>query len=95
MYLSGKGTAAKPITIRAKDPANPPKWDLTNTLVENAPGSYDGGDKGRGCWQIDGAEYVTISGIVFTGCRNAGHNSAAIRYYNGAKGLVLRDSLSN
>ncbi|HVH45298.1 MAG TPA: hypothetical protein VM925_23255 [Labilithrix sp.] len=93
VHLTEKGTAAAPITIRAQDPTKPPVWDFGDTLVEEAPGSYDGGDRGRGCWQIDGAENVKISGIVFQHCRNASHNSAGIRYLGGAKALVVRDSV--
>ncbi|HVJ89692.1 MAG TPA: hypothetical protein VM580_07790 [Labilithrix sp.] len=93
VFITAKGTKSAPITIRAKDPANRPVWDLGGTLVENAPGSYKGGDRGRGCWQLDGAEHVFISGIVFKNCHNAGKNSAGLRYLGGSKALVVRDSL--
>jgi len=91
VHLTKVGTADKPIVIRAQDPAQPPVWDLSSMLVENAPGSYTAGDRGRGCWQISGGAYYQISGIVFANCHNAGNNSAGMRYYNGARGIVLRD----
>jgi hypothetical protein len=91
VHLTRAGTADKPIVIRAQDPSQPPVWDLAGTLVENAPGSYTAGDRGRGCWQISGGAYYQISGIVFTNCHNSGNNSAGMRYYNGARGIVLRD----
>lgn len=93
VHLTQKGTAAKPIVIRAQDPANPPKVDFGDTLVEDAPGSYTAGDRGRGCWQLDGAEYITISDIVFTNCRNAARNAAGIRYHAGSKGILIRNSV--
>lgn len=93
VYITAKGTAERPIVIRAADPANPPKWDLGSTLVENAPGSYGGGDRGRACWQLSGAEHVVIDGIYFTNCHNASRNAAGIRYYDGSKGIVIRNSI--
>jgi len=91
VYLTKQGTAAQPIVIRAQDPANPPVWDLGDTLVEDAPGSYTAGDRGRGCWQFSGATYVHVSGLVITGCHTSSANSAGVRYYNGARGIVLSD----
>src|SRR6478609_238024 len=76
VHLTKQGTTSKPIVIRAQDPANPPVWDLSETLVENAPGSYTAGDRGRGCWQISGGTNIKISGLVITGCHNAGANSS-------------------
>jgi len=93
VYLTKQGTAAQPIVIRAQDPAQPPVWDLGDTLVEDAPGSYTAGDRGRGCWQFSGAAYVHVSGLVITGCHTASANSAGVRYYNGAHGIVLTDIL--
>lgn len=91
VHLTRQAPASQPIVIRAQDPSNPPVWDLAGTLVEQAPGSYGAGDRGRGCWQISGGTNYRISGIVFTHCRNAGANSAGLRYYNGARGILLRD----
>ena len=91
VHLTRAAPADQPIVIRAQDPANPPVWNLAGTLVENAPGSYTAGDRGRGCWQISGGTNYHISGIVFTNCSTASHNSAGLRYYNGARGIVLRD----
>ncbi|MDB6110317.1 MAG: right-handed parallel beta-helix repeat-containing protein [Pedosphaera sp.] len=91
VHLTAKGSAANPIYIRAQDPSNKPVWDLSATLVENAPGSYGAGDRGRGGWQVDGGTGYHISCLVFTGCHTASANSAAIRYYNGATNLLLRD----
>jgi hypothetical protein len=90
VYLTKQAPASAPIHIHAEDPANPPVWDPGTTLVENTPGSYGGGDKGRGCWQVSGGTNYVIEGIVFTHCRTASNNSAGIRYYNGASGLVVR-----
>ena len=89
VYLQTKATAAQPIVIHAKDPANPPVWDLSATNVEAAPGSYTAGDRGRGCWQFSGAENIQVSNIVITGCHNAGFNSAGVRYYSASKGIKL------
>ncbi len=91
VFLSQQAPANNPITIRAADPTNPPVWDLGNTLVESAPGSYTAGDRGRGCWQLSGATNVHISGLVIAGCHNLGANSAGLRYYNGSTGIVLSD----
>lgn len=91
VHLTKAGTAEKPIVIRAQDPAHPPVWDLGDTLVENAPGSYTAGDRGRGCWQISGGSHYDISGIVFTHCRTSSRNSAGLRYYSGARANRLRD----
>lgn len=91
VHLTRAGTADKPIVIRALDPAQPPVWDLAGVLVENAPGSYTAGDRSRGCWQVSGGAYYHISGIVFANCHNGGNNSAGMRYYNGARGIVLSD----
>src|SRR5689334_8577212 len=61
------GTAAAPIVIRAADPANRPIFDPSPSMVAAAPGSYNGGDKGRGCFQFRGAHY-RVDGIVFRNC---------------------------
>jgi MYXO-CTERM domain-containing protein len=91
VFLTQQAPANNPITIRAADPTNPPVWDLGNTLVESAPGSYTAGDRGRGCWQLSGATNIHISGLVIAGCHNLGANSAGLRYYNGSTGIVLSD----
>jgi hypothetical protein len=93
IYLEAQGTASRPIVIHAEDPQDPPVWDLSGDLVENAPGSYTAGDRGRGCWQLSGASNIELSGIVVTGCHNGARNAAGIRYYNGSTGIVLRDVL--
>ena len=89
VYLTKAGSA--PIVIRAMDPANPPVWDMGTTLVENAPGSYTAGDRGRGCWQVVGGTNYTIESIVFTHCRTASNNSAGIRYWGGTHNLLIRN----
>src|SRR5947209_15666284 len=93
VYLTAQASSTNPIIIRAQDPANRPVWDFGTTLVENAPGSYTAGDRGRGGWQFSGAKNYRISGIVFRNCRTASFNSAGIRYYNGATNLYVRDCL--
>ena len=90
VYLTKAGTAAAPIHIHAQDPANPPVWDMGTTLVEDAPGSYTAGDRGRGCWQLSGGTGYVIEGIVFRHCRTSSDNSAGIRYYNGSS-VTVRD----
>ena len=79
LMLTVKGTAADPITIRAKDGKNRPVWDLGGKPVKDWPGSYTLGDRGRGCWQIKGAHYK-IEGIVFKNCQD--NASAGIRMVN-------------
>ena len=91
VYLTKQAAVTNPIIIRALDPANPPVWDFGNTLVENAPGSYTAGDRGRGGWQFSGASNYRISGIVLRHCRTASFNSAGIRYYNTTTNLYLKD----
>jgi hypothetical protein len=93
VYLTKQATPAHPIVIRAQDPAHPPVWDFGTTLVENAPGSYTAGDRGRGGWQFSGAQNYAISGIVFRHSRTASFNSAGIRYYNTTTNLFIRDCL--
>lgn len=96
VYLTKQGTAGAPITIHAEDPSNPPVWDMGTTLVEDAPGSYTAGDRGRGCWQLSGGTNYVIEGIVFKHCRTSSNNSAGIRYYNGSsvtvRGCVFQDN---
>ncbi|MCK5806612.1 MAG: hypothetical protein KAI66_27535, partial [Lentisphaeria bacterium] len=87
VMLSKLGTAAQPITIRAKDPMQRPVWDLAGKAVGAWPGSYTAGDKGRGCWQIKGSHYV-ISGIVFRNCQDS--SSAGIRAVNSGP-VTVRD----
>ena len=89
VYLTQQAPADKPIVIRAADPANPPVWDLSAGYVENAPGSYTAGDRGRGCWQLSGATNIQISGLVITGCHSADADSAGLRYYEGTSGILL------
>jgi len=91
VYLTQAAPANAPIVIRAQDPSNPPVWDLSGMLVENAPGSYTAGDRGRGCWQLSGATNIKISGLVIQECHTASHNSAGLRYYNGSTGIELKD----
>jgi len=64
VYLNNHGTAQKPIIIKAKDPGNPPVWDLSGRDCGSWPGSYNQGDLKRGAWQIQGSHYF-ISDIVF------------------------------
>ncbi len=91
VYLTKSAGVTNPINIRALDPANPPIWDFGATNVEDAPGSYTAGDRGRGGWQFSGAKNYNISGIVFRNCRTASFNSAGIRYYNGTTNLDIKD----
>src|SRR5579859_409945 len=91
VHLTAKGTATNPITIHALDASNKPVWDFGSTLVENAPGSYGAGDRGRGGWQVDGGAYYHISGIVFADCHTASQNAGGIRYFNGTTELYLKD----
>ena len=91
VHLTKQAGVTNPIIIRAQDPANPPIWDFGNTLVENAPGSYTAGDRGRGGWQFSGARNYRISGIIFRHCRTASFNSAGIRYYNTTTNLYVKD----
>jgi hypothetical protein len=95
VYLTKQATPTNPIVIRALDPARPPVWDFGTTLVENAPGSYTAGDRGRGGWQFSGASSYSISGIVFRHCRTASFNSAGIRYYNATTNLYIKDCVFN
>jgi hypothetical protein len=94
VYLTKQGSPDNPIIIQALDPSNPPVWDFGATLVENAPGSYTAGDRGRGGWQFSGAQSYNISGIVFRHCRTASYNSAGIRYYNGTTNLYIKTTPS-
>ena len=89
VYLTQQAPADKPIVIRAADPTNPPVWDLSAGYVENAPGSYTAGDRGRGCWQLSGATNIQISGLVITGCHSSDADSAGLRYYEGTSGILL------
>jgi len=89
IYLTQQAPADKPIVIRAADPTNPPVWDLSAGYVENAPGSYTAGDRGRGCWQLSGATNIQISGLVITGCHSSDADSAGLRYYEGTSGILL------
>src|SRR5579862_9442346 len=91
VYLTQQASPTNPIIIRAQDPHNRPVWDFGTNLVENAPGSYTAGDRGRGGWQFSGAQSYNISGIVFRHCRTATYNSAGIRYYNGTTNLCIKD----
>ena len=93
VYLTQQASPTNPITIRAQDPRNRPVWDFGTNLVENAPGSYTAGDRGRGGWQFSGARSYNISGIVFRNCRTASKNSAGVRYYNTTTNLYLKDCL--
>ena len=91
VYLTKQASPTNPIVIEALDPTHPPVWDFGNTLVENAPGSYTAGDRGRGGWQFSGAQNYAVSGIVIKHARTASFNSAGIRYYNGTTNLYLKD----
>jgi hypothetical protein len=91
VYLTKAATPTNPIVICAQYPTNPPVWDFGTNLVENAPGSYTAGDRGRGGWQFSGAQNYNISGIVFRNCRTSTFNSAGIRYYNGTTNLYVKD----
>ena len=91
VYLTKHATPNNPINIHALDPSNPPVWDFGTNLVENAPGSYGAGDRGRGGWQFSGAQNYNISGIVFRNCRTASQNAGGIRYYSGTTNLYIKD----
>src|SRR5260370_19822182 len=91
VYLTNQVTQTNSTVSQALDPSNPPVWDFGATLVENAPGSYTAGDRGRGGWQFSGAQNYAISSIVFRHCRTASFNSAGIRYYNGTTNLYIKD----
>ena len=91
VYLTQAAPANTPIIIRAQDPNNRPIWDLSGGNVEDAPGSYTAGDRGRGCWQLSGATNIQISGLVIQECHTATYNSAGLRYYNASRGIKLKD----
>ena len=93
VHLTAHAPPTAPIYIHAQDPNHKPVWDLSATLVENAPGSYTAGDRGRGGWQVDGGANYQLAGLVFTGCHTSSRNSAGLRYYHGTTGLVLKDCL--
>ena len=93
VYLTGHGQVTNPIVIQALDPSNRPVWDFGATLVENSPGSYTAGDRGRGGWQLSGAQNYTISGIIFRHARTSSFNSAGIRYYNTTTNLYIKNCL--
>lgn len=93
VYLRQAAPPNAPLIIRAEDPQNPPVWDLSGGYVENAPGSYTGGDRGRGCWQLNGATNIHISGLVIQECHSAEASSAGLRYYGGSAGIELKDIL--
>src|SRR5262249_55261723 len=87
VYLTKSASPTNPLVIRAQDPANPPVWDFGTTLVENAPGSYGAGDRGRGGWHFTGAKNYSISGTVIRNPPTPSFNSAGIRYYNATTNL--------
>jgi hypothetical protein len=89
VYLDKNGTAASPITIKAKDPKNRPVWDLGGKPISSWPGSYDGGDSNRGAWQVAGNHYV-IESIIFRNCQD--NIGAGLRARN-VKGVTVRDCL--
>lgn len=64
--LEQRGTAEKSIIIRALDPKDRPVWDLSGKDCGDWPGSYAGGDKARGAWQVRGWHYQ-ISDIIIRG----------------------------
>src|SRR5579859_7548330 len=91
VYLTKQAAVTNPISIHAQFPTNPPVWDFGTNYVENAPGSYTAGDRGRGGWQFSGASGYNISGIVSRHCRTASYNSAGIRYYYTTTNLYIKD----
>jgi hypothetical protein len=91
VYLTSQAPVTNPITIQALEPTNPPVGDFGTNYVENAPGSYTAGDRGRGGWQFSGAQNYHLSGIVFRHCRTSSLNSAGIRYYNGTTNLCIEN----
>jgi len=93
VHLTAHASGSQPILIHAQEPTRRPVWDLSATLVENAPGSYTAGDRGRGAWQLDGGTGYRISGVEFTGCHTASRNAAGVRYFHGATNLYLSDCL--
>lgn len=93
VHLTQAAPPEAPIVIRAMDPSQPPVWDLSDNYVEDAPGSYHAGDRGRGCWQLSGATNIHISGLVIQECHTRSFNSAGMRYYNGSTGIQLKDIL--
>ena len=93
VYLRQAASVTNPITIAALVPTNRPVWDFGTTNVEDAPGDYTAGDRGRGGWQFSGAQNYRVSGIVFRHCRTSTYNSAGIRYYNGTTNLYVKDCL--
>src|SRR5215469_1726074 len=93
VYLTQQAGVTNPINIHALTPTNPPVWDFGTNYVENAPGSYSAGDRGRGGWQFSGAANYNISGIVFRHCRTASFNSAGLRFYNTTTNLYIKDCI--
>ena len=94
LHLTGRGTVAQPIIIRAQDPANKPVWDFTGKTLDTMPGSYTAKDRNRGAWQVDGGTGYKISGIIFSNCHNsAKKNASGIRYLNGATNLYVKDCI--
>jgi hypothetical protein len=92
VFLKNSGTADQPIVIKAKDPTQKPVWDLDGKLVEDWPGSYNAGDKGRAGFQITGS-HVQLIGLVIQNCKSSSENAAGVRFYGGASDVVMRDML--
>lgn len=88
VYLRNSGTEDQPIIIRAQDPNNRPVWDLSGDSTRNFPGSYTGGDRHRGIWQVTGNN-IRIEGIVFKNGHDSS-NCAGIRP-KGAGNLTLKN----
>src|SRR5258708_8967127 len=93
VYLTQAAAANNPIIIRAQDPNNRPVWDLSGGYVENAPGSYTAGDRGRGCWQLSGATNIQISGLIIQQCHTASYNSAGPPVYDPSPRLNVNDMM--
>jgi hypothetical protein len=92
VYLTRRGSPEQPIVIRAQDSANRPVWDLAGKATADWTGSYGGGDRGRGIWQITGAHYE-ISSIVFRNGSDRGAGDGGGMRLKSSSHVTVRDCL--
>lgn len=97
VHLTNSGTADNPIILRAQDPYNKPVFTLGGQPALNFPGSYNGGDRGRGTWRISG-DYIEIDSIVFSNSNLYGSVScegcgSGIRFMQSSNNVTVTNSI--
>jgi len=85
--IANQGDHTRPSSFTPRI-GQPPCGTSTAATSRPLPAAHRG-DRGRGCWQFNGAENIQVSDIVITGCHNAASTPRRVAITRLSKGIKL------